>query len=423
MGILKTTCSTIAVFLILVAIGFSVSTQCKIIRYEEGIDEAWEAFSATESFRLDSSEVKDALSRIDQDWLGWLAKNGGFSCYCFVVILQDAKYEMHTSPYLCPALGPRLLKDEIIGNGWNYSAGALLSAIILLIVPRCCWFYYRRNRRLCTRCGYNIQHLVEKRCPECGKSFSDDVFGATKPSLIKKLYQHRVFRRGFLVLVFGTISFLAGVKYWRQYAFNKKIERYSIALREADNISTESISKIVNDDELTDSDLGIEMLLGVLVDEQVSLKVRYDLATQMVENYIKGTDEVLVQRYLASNNYEEKKQIIEVLGKTIYWKVVRAGFKKAIIIEKDAELRRMLAIWFIRNVPYVTSEWTNEMVALKKLFDAETVLKTKIAIAGAIRQCDLDFAEEWLEKTKEEYRDKENQEIYNYCRNALDYTL
>jgi len=30
------------------------------------------------------------------------------------------------------------------------------------------------GQRLCIECGYVLDHLTERRCPECGRAFDDD---------------------------------------------------------------------------------------------------------------------------------------------------------------------------------------------------------------------------------------------------------
>lgn len=121
-----------------------------------------------QAYSLGSSPEANAWARrIDDEWVTWIAREGGVPGEALARRIMAARRDtlLMGSEYLVLDV-----KESVIGRGWSYSGGLLGAGLLLFLFPAARSLYYGRTGR-CRECGYSLRGLATPRCPECGTPF------------------------------------------------------------------------------------------------------------------------------------------------------------------------------------------------------------------------------------------------------------
>ncbi len=139
--------------------------------------------------------------------------------------------------------------------------------------------------------------------------------------------------------------------------------------------------------------------LRLLFSRETDLSTKNALAKAIQSCSFEFADKFLFHAYESASDPEEKRRIISVMNNWYFYLENYSDLLLNLLLtEPDADLQRLLAQRFIAGPYSWEGECAEGISRVRELFDQETNIRTKIALAGVVRVCDDEYQEEWLEE-------------------------
>ncbi len=393
-------CDRVAVVLLVAGLGLTVRTLHLTWKLEPGLREVVKG--------ANMYGHPSAYEAQDEEWLDWLVQVGGPQCRLAVETLRTkTSVHLEIDEALVSVVTEAGIRREVLGYSWLWIGVVFCAAVVLPVGSRASLFVHRRRRRLCTGCGYDLRGLRGLRCPECGRSCS--VEDGDKGPLTLVSARQRRFVRAARVLIPAVVALTVVAyvmwPYWREYRLAGRIATYRARLRDAGRDPAATIQEIVEDWEMTSSTEGQRMLFEVLNDRQALEIVRIRVAEQLQWLRSEETMRSLLSLLESSTSTREKRWLIRAMDcfPCSYEAEHCRRILAAIAKEQAKDVRREMAVWLNRHLRhYFSFDCRDDVGSLSELFDSEDDLLTRVALAGAITQCDTNGVHRaWLEELED----------------------